>query len=389
MRNLKIGFIVSQVANTRGFENVVSGHVQLPFQTMKLVKGHQHEVQLLTTEIGENQTLPACLPQEVPVHQIPHGYRSLPTANNQGAPSPGLHLLKVYKQLQEIKRIVQREKFDLLHFFGGYRLAYLAASLRLIGVKTPKIFTISIDPFPDPAWPTSKVFWNQFKSIITTTEYLAAKGRAKGLAVHVIKHGVVRDMLSEVQGQAASPRRRIVFWRDPSLGNGADVCMNVYRELAPKFPEINFDFAVRPYWNPVPGLAELANEHPNVNLFEFPYSNGLSLARLLAESICVLLPFRGLSVNPQFSVLESMQAGCTVITTSIDSNIELIQSGENGFLVPPGDSREISKIVEKLIANPQHSVEIGRQAAKDIHAQWNWNSYLKDLEKKYEHGIAS
>ncbi|MCA9423029.1 MAG: glycosyltransferase, partial [Nitrospira sp.] len=310
MKKIKIGFIVSQVANAPGFENVVSGHVQLPLHTMKLLEEDGNEVQLLTTEFNGAQTLPKFLPSGVTVHQIPHGYRAVPGENNQGGPTPGLHFLKILKQLHQIKRIVQKERFDILHFFGGYRLAYLAASIRFIGVKTPKVFTISIDPFPDPRWPASKLLWKQFKAILTTTEYMAAKGRSKGLSVRVIKHGVVRDIQAELQEQTVSPPHRVLFWRDPSLGNGADVCLEVYKALAPRYPDVSFDFAVRPYWKPVPGILELVNEYPNVHVFQFPYSNGMSLAKLLAESICVLLPFRGLSVNPQFSILESMQSGC-------------------------------------------------------------------------------
>ncbi|HNP95391.1 MAG TPA: glycosyltransferase family 4 protein [Cyclobacteriaceae bacterium] len=389
MKKIKIGFVVSQVANTLGFENVVSGHVQLPLHTMKLLKEDGNEVQLLTTEFNEGQTLPRFLPSGVKVHQITHGYRSVRGENNQGGPTPGLHVLKILKQLQQIKGIVRKEGFDILHFFGGYRLAYLAASIRFIGIKIPKVFTISIDPFPDPRWPASRFFWKQFRAILTTTEYMATKGRSKGLPVSVIKHGVVRDIQAELEGQVVSPPHRVLFWRDPSLGNGADVCLKVYQALAPRYPDVSFDFAVRPYWKPVTGLMEIVNEYPNVHVFQFPYSNGMSLSKLLAESICVLLPFRGLSVNPQFSVLESMQAGCAVITTGIDSNVELIQSGENGFLVSPGDSQEIIKIVEKLLANRQDAIEIGRRAAKDIGAQWNWNNYLRDLKEQYELTLSS
>lgn len=181
---------------------------------------------------------------------------------------------------------------------------------------------------------------------------------------------------------------RVLFWRDPSKENGADICIQVYKQLAPKFPNVSFDFALRPHWDPVKGIEELCDKYPNVNLHHFPYKHNITLPKLLAESICILLPFRSLSTHPQFSIMESMVSGKAVVTTLLDSNMELINSGINGYLVPSDDIKATKKAVEELLINPKYAIKIGLRASKHIKNYWNWEEYTSKLINLYNQSIS-
>ncbi|MBP3192289.1 glycosyltransferase family 4 protein [Natronogracilivirga saccharolytica] len=69
------------------------------------------------------------------------------------------------------------------------------------------------------------------------------------------------------------------------------------------------------------------------------------------------------------SVLEAMATGRAVITTDAPGCRETVADGENGFLVPPGQSAPLAEAMEKFMKNPEL---IGRMSKK---------SYRRALDK--------
>ena len=104
----------------------------------------------------------------------------------------------------------------------------------------------------------------------------------------------------------------------------------------------------------------------------------------LQEQIASL---RKLSNHPQFVVIESMQSRVPVITTCMDSNVELIRNGHNGYLVPAGDVDATAGDVEDILNNRQKVSAIGNKAFNDINSNWNWDIYLKELIKVYKQAM--
>ena len=381
---MKIGFIVNHVASAIGFENVVSGHVQIPLHTMRLLKRTGHTVQLITTEYGRNRSLPDCMPEGITIYQVVDGRRRGGGLAMEVGHKSGVRPLRLLKQIYHIKRILEYEQYDIVHLFGANRMAYLAGLIRAIGFTKPLILTLNSGTMPEKLWLATQFLWNKLSAVVTSTDFLGDKCKAQGLPTRVIRHGIVRNMLKDRRVVKADKPHRILFWRDPSWENGADICLEVFRHLAHRYPHVSFDFAVRPHWNPVAGLEALENRYKNVHIYRFPYRNGITIERLLFESICVLLPFRNLSINPQLAVLESMMSNTAVITSTLDSNYELIDSGKNGFLLPVGDVAGNLRAVECLLTDPSAAKAMGVRAALTVEQKWNWDLYLSELIGTYE-----
>jgi glycosyltransferase involved in cell wall biosynthesis len=49
------------------------------------------------------------------------------------------------------------------------------------------------------------------------------------------------------------------------------------------------------------------------------------------------------------AILEAMALGAPVIAAAVDGPRELIRTGENGLLVPPGDSRPLAEVVIEIL----------------------------------------
>jgi glycosyltransferase involved in cell wall biosynthesis len=298
----------------------------------------------------------------------------------------GIRPIKLLRQVLEIKKIAETGKYDLLHCFGSNRLAHLAGLLKFAGVKIPIVLTIDTDDsFPIPYWFVAKYLWGNIAAVMTSTAFMKRTCEAQGIVAKLVRHGISRDMTEERGWRdRVGQQHRVLFWRDPSEENGADICLEVFRRLAPRFPDVSFDLAVRPHWRPVPGLRNISAEHQNVKLHEFPYEGGTSIARLMKESICILLPFRKLSTHPQLAILESMHCGRAVVTTALGSNNEVIQPGRTGFLVPVGDEGDTANTVERLLLDRKQALRVGEQAAKSLSSNWHWTKYPQELTEVYK-----
>ena len=92
--------------------------------------------------------------------------------------------------------------------------------------------------------------------------------------------------------------------------------MSAYERVATKYPKIDFDFAVRKHWDPIENIEKSAQQFSNIHVYHFPYEEGTTLPKLLLESICVVMPIRHMSIDPQLVIAETLACGIPVITTN-------------------------------------------------------------------------
>ena len=97
----------------------------------------------------------------------------------------------------------------------------------------------------------------------------------------------------------------------------------------------------------------------------------------LAHSAYFVMP----SVREGFGIvyLEAMAAGCITIGTEGEGIADLINHGENGFLVPADDPAAIARIITDCRANPEWAKKIalrGKEAALGLTWEKNAQQYL-------------
>jgi glycosyltransferase involved in cell wall biosynthesis len=74
------------------------------------------------------------------------------------------------------------------------------------------------------------------------------------------------------------------------------------------------------------------------------------------------------------SLLEAMAAGMICIVTNFPSNLEIIQSGVNGFTFTNGDIQSLSETIQRVVSlSPMERKGIGRAARKFVAERANWN----------------
>jgi glycosyltransferase involved in cell wall biosynthesis len=381
--SMNLGFYVSRIDRAKGHERNVPAHIQLPLHMLGMLAERGHEAHLITNPPQPNSVMPYCLPENIRIHTVVDSrYRGGESGSRRYPSKPtDSHLLKSLRQLMQIRRIAREQKLHVLHFHGYEWAIYSAGLLKRTGLPCPVVVT-HYGP-PDPPGFLARQLCKTIDAAITATQYSADNWYSLGPRPHVIRHGSARDLLIELDEEGAGPRHRVLYWRDPSHRNGVDICMDVFDALAPIYPHISFDFAVRPNPNEVPGLDDLAARHENIHVYRLPYPPGMSIPRLIAESICVFLPFRSLTTNPQLAIAESLAAGVAVVTTTVESNPEIIEDGKTGILIPPDDVDAASQAVSRLLDHPEDAAQIGRNAAASAKEMWNWDRCIDELIEFY------
>jgi glycosyltransferase involved in cell wall biosynthesis len=85
-----------------------------------------------------------------------------------------------------------------------------------------------------------------------------------------------------------------------------------------------------------------------------------------------------------FAVLEALATGLPVVTTTVGGIAETIETGKNGLLVNPADSKQFSEALLYLLEHQTEAIEMGIKARKNIVEQYDWSILVKETMRVYE-----
>ncbi len=100
---------------------------------------------------------------------------------------------------------------------------------------------------------------------------------------------------------------------------------------------------------------------PNDEIIKYYQNSDISVLPSLKEAISI-------------SGLESMSCGTPVIGTDVGGIPELIDHGEDGWLVEPRSSKEIAEAIEHLRASPQLLDRMSKNARKKVVQTYSWDA---------------
>lgn len=82
-------------------------------------------------------------------------------------------------------------------------------------------------------------------------------------------------------------------------------------------------------------------------------------------------------------VLEAMAAGCPVITTDFDGNMDFCQDGVNCVIVPQDDDVALAAAIRRLMSDPQERVRLS-EAGLATATRYRWPAILDSVAAYYE-----
>ena len=377
-RDKNVAILFNKPGVFPGLEEVVSAHIQLPAFTSSLLCQEEIQNVVVSTELPENQVLPNIL------RDMQDGSLLLvPDPNKQGTRSvviegqiKGVNPLKLAKYVFSVSAILFKKKIKVLHVFGTEKFALLSILFRL-ALPWLRIVWTTETFNSTSSWLKKQLLAKGISRILTTTEFVKSKYDFCP-DVRVAGRGIVRQF----QLASGTEKNRVLFWRDPSWENGADIALAVFKKLAARYPSIRFTFAVRNHWDPVVTPEDCA-DFQNLEMHAFPYENGVTIEGLLSETICVLFPFRELSTNPQLAVVETLFAEVPVVCSSVESNAEVIrQVGMDYGLTDDVD--EYAEKLSELLDDYLERGEIRRPDRQQMKTAFDWKSYVDACIDSYQ-----
>lgn len=77
-------------------------------------------------------------------------------------------------------------------------------------------------------------------------------------------------------------------------------------------------------------------------------------------------------------LLEAMACGLPVISTTRTAAPDLVRQGQEGFVIPPGNARELARCLEFFISNPENTRTMGR-AARVRAEEFTWTKFRRGI----------
>ncbi|EHR72000.1 sugar transferase, PEP-CTERM/EpsH1 system associated [Burkholderiales bacterium JOSHI_001] len=106
------------------------------------------------------------------------------------------------------------------------------------------------------------------------------------------------------------------------------------------------------------------------------------VAALLQQLDVFVLP--SLAEGISNTLLEAMATGLPLVATRVGGNVELVQDGENGSLVPVGDAAALAQALQALVDNPAQRQAQGAASRQRAERQFSLDAMVAQYQRVYE-----
>jgi phosphatidylinositol alpha-1,6-mannosyltransferase len=193
------------------------------------------------------------------------------------------------------------------------------------------------------------------------------------------------DAASRLPLPPAFPQGRVILavgrWAASERYKGADELIRALADLRSAVSDLHM-VAVGG-GDDLPRLQKLASDLGVADYVHF--LNGLSreeIAACYAEAEIFALPSTGEGYGLVF--LEAMSFAKPVVGAACGGVTDLVQNGVNGLLVPPRDTNQLRRALERLLKDRSLGKELGRRGAEMVQQQHRFDVFAGELERILE-----
>ena len=187
------------------------------------------------------------------------------------------------------------------------------------------------------------------------------------------------------------------FWRPSSSPDGArissvgserdyDTLVKAVREL-----DVNVEIAVGSKGPYVPKVGEMvARDRLPENVHVRRQLGYLELRDLYANSRFVVVPLWEAEFDAGVTTItEAMAMGKAVVVTRTRGQVDVVQDGETGLYVAPGDPRALRAAIAHLLRKPDEAERMGRAGRDWIERRHSLDRYVERLEAILLSGVTA
>ncbi len=135
-----------------------------------------------------------------------------------------------------------------------------------------------------------------------------------------------------------------------------------------------------------PERQELERHFKGYDVVFTGYLKGRDLSSAFASSDVFVFPSRTETLG--LVLLEAMAAGCPVVAPRSGGIVDIVDSGQNGFLFAPGSDEDFVQAVQQLIDQKDRTEALQAHARAEAE-RWNWAAATRQLENYYADVVLS
>jgi L-malate glycosyltransferase len=291
-----------------------------------------------------------------------------------------------------LARLLRRGRFQILHAHDLWSnlVGMSAAILARVPVRITSQRDLSHDAWYGTYRRRMLRFLQARSSVVLTNaaairEGLITRDRIPAEKVRVIYNGVDLGRLQQAGRNRealfpnSSGNKLVVLVGNMNSGvKGHAILISAAREVVQKFPRTQFvlvgDGPMRQDFETQAASAGLQQN------FLFLGRRG-DVPEILASCDHAVLP--SLAEGLPNAVLEYLAAGLPVVATALGGNLEVIQDGVTGLLVPPQDPAALATALERLLGDDAFAKRLGAAGREHVTANFSFERLVAEVDKLY------
>ena len=296
---------------------------------------------------------------------------------------PRLFSPRGVRRAARLARILKRERIAVVQtFFQDATLFGLAAArlarvpVRLVTFRDLGFWRVPLQEFlMRRSYPLATGFLANSEAV---KQQVCARDHLDPARVKVIHNGIDRDRFPFAEHSGSPLAIGFVANLDRPVKR-ADLFLRAAARVAREHPDITWhlvgDGELRPRYEAL--AAELGireRTHFAGRIAEVPaYLQKLAIGVICSDS-------EGFSN----AVLEYMLSGCAVVATAAGGNLEVVEDGSTGLLVPQGDEQALAGALRRLIEDPGLRGALCRRARTMVEREFPWEKCIAGHAEHYQ-----
>jgi glycosyltransferase involved in cell wall biosynthesis len=346
------------------------------------------EIDFVTSSIDSEYHLEK-MGEKINIHRLPIGKNK----NNLHFQSQKDLLVYSWKAYFFARKLIKKNNYNLSHSFFTVPCGFLSLVLKW-QYKIPYIVSLRGADVPGYAErfsfiynllkPVIKTIWKNSSAVVSNSQGLkdlALKSR-EGQEIDVIYNGIDTEQFFP-KPELKNTMSQFIITTGASRvtqRKGLNYLIEAVAQLLPKDP--NILVKIMGDGDAKDELEKLAKNLGIENNIKF-------IGRIPSENTTPHYQEASLFVLPSLNegmsnaMLEALASGLPIIATDTGGTKELLNDGENGFIVKMKDSSDIAEKIEKLIQNPELRQKMASESRK-IAENFSWKKVASQYAEIYK-----
>lgn len=293
------------------------------------------------------------------------------------------------KSVIRLTRLINKEQIDIIHTHI-FKDAFVALFARKFSKNKPRVVMTRHLVKKAKRNPLYKWFYKEIDKIIfvsnlTESEFLSSHPQIEADRMRVIHNSILpyQSTISDTRltetSQLPENTLRLAFVGRIVKEKGIEILLESLKKIADK--DFHLFIIGKGETEYTSKLKEMASSYQLDDKITFTGFIG-DVNPIIKSMDVGVLP----SVWQEpfgLTIIEFMQLGKAVITTNNGAQTEIISSQENGILVPPNDTKQLSAAIDELIRDKEKRIRLGENAQKAFQEQFSYPVFFEKILKVY------